>query len=36
MLIVGTDNARGINFYKKHGFKPRMSVGGGTVMVKEL
>ncbi len=36
MLIVGSDNARGINFYKKHGFKPLMSVGGGTVMAKEL
>ncbi len=36
MLIVGTGNVRGINFYKKNGFKVLMKTKDGTVMAKEL
>ncbi|MBQ7121859.1 MAG: GNAT family N-acetyltransferase [Clostridia bacterium] len=37
MLIVGTSNTRGINFYKKNGFKIKASLkNSGTVMAKEL
>ncbi len=36
MLIVGTSNKRGINFYKKNGFKKIRVLKGGTVMAKEL
>ncbi len=36
MLIVGTGNVRGINFYKKNGFKVLMKAKDGTVMAKEL
>ena len=36
MLIVGTSNTRGINFYKKNGFKVLHAFGSGTVMAKEL
>ncbi len=36
MLIVGTGNVRGINFYKKNGFTVRMKTKDGTVMAKEL
>lgn len=36
MLIVGTSNKRGINFYEKNGFKTIRVLKGGTVMAKEL
>ena len=37
MLVVGTGNTRGINFYKKNGFKIKASFkNSGTVMAKEL
>lgn len=37
MLVVGTSNTRGINFYKKNGFKILASFkSSGTVMAKEL
>ena len=36
MLIVGTSNTRGRNFYKKNGFKEIRTLKGGTVMGKEL
>ena len=36
MLIVGTENKRGINFYWKNGFKILRRFGGGTAMAKEL
>ena len=37
MLIVGTGNTRGINFYKKNGFKIKATLkNSGTVMAKEL
>ncbi len=37
MLIVGTSNIRGINFYKKNGFKTICALkSSGTVMAKEL
>lgn len=36
MLIVGTSNKRGINFYNKNGFKTVRVLKGGTVMAKEL
>ncbi len=36
MLIVGTSNTRGINFYKKNGFRIIRVVKSGTVMAKEL
>lgn len=36
MLIVGTGNKRGINFYKKNGFKTVRVLKSGTVMAKEL
>ena len=37
MLIVGTSNKRGINFYKKNGFKILCALkSSGTVMAKEL
>lgn len=37
MLVVGTGNVRGINFYKKNGFKILASFkNSGTVMAKEL
>lgn len=36
MLIVGTSNTRGINFYNKNGFKTICVLKGGTVMAKEL
>ncbi|MBQ2846868.1 MAG: GNAT family N-acetyltransferase [Clostridia bacterium] len=37
MLIVGTSNVRGINFYKKNGFKVICALKNtGTVMAKEL
>ena len=37
MLVVGTGNVRGINFYKKNGFKIKASFkNSGTVMAKEL
>ncbi len=37
MLVVGTSNTRGINFYKKNGFKIITSFkSSGTVMAKEL
>ena len=37
MLVVGTSNKRGINFYKKNGFKIITSFkSSGTVMAKEL
>lgn len=37
MLVVGTGNTRGINFYKKNGFKIITSFkNSGTVMAKEL
>ncbi len=37
MLIVGSGNTRGINFYKKNGFKIiRVFKNTGTVMAKEL
>lgn len=37
MLIVGTSNKRGINFYEKNGFKIIRSLkNSGTVMAKEL
>ncbi len=37
MLIVGTSNKRGINFYKKNGFKEICALkSSGTVMAKEL
>lgn len=36
MLIVGTGNTRGINFYKKNGFKILHSAKSGTAMAKEL
>lgn len=37
MLIVGTGNKRGINFYKKNGFKVLCALkSSGTVMAKEL
>ncbi len=36
MLIVGTSNKRGINFYQKNGFKIIRVLKGGTVMAKEL
>lgn len=37
MLVVGTGNTRGINFYKKNGFKTIISFkSSGTVMAKEL
>lgn len=37
MLVVGTSNKRGINFYKKNGFKILASFkSSGTVMTKEL
>ena len=36
MLIVGTSNKRGINFYNKNGFKIVRVLKGGTVMAKEL
>ncbi len=36
MLIVGTSNKRGINFYKKNGFSIIRVLKGGTVMAKEL
>ena len=37
MLIVGTDNVRGIKFYKKNGFKTLFAMKkSGTVMAKEL
>ncbi len=37
MLIVGTENVRGIKFYKKNGFKTLFAMKkSGTVMAKEL
>ena len=37
MLVVGTSNKRGINFYKKNGFGIKASFkNSGTVMAKEL
>lgn len=37
MLVVGTNNVRGINFYKKNGFRILASFkNSGTVMAKEL
>ena len=36
MLIVGTSHKRGINFYKKNGFRILRVLKGGTVMAKEL
>lgn len=37
MLIVGSSNTRGINFYKKNGFKILCALkSSGTVMAKEL
>ncbi len=37
MLIVGSSNYRGINFYKKNGFKVKCALKNtGTVMAKEL
>lgn len=36
MLIVGSGNSRGINFYKKNGFRVLLSAFGGTAMAKEL
>ena len=37
MLIVGTSNVRGINFYKKNGFRVLFTMKkSGTVMAKEL
>ncbi len=37
MLIVGTSNTRGINFYKKNGFRTLFTMkNSGTVMAKEL
>ena len=36
MLIVGSGNTKAVRFYKKNGFKVLCSMGGGTVMAKEL
>lgn len=36
MLIVGTENKRGINFYQKNGFDILRRFGSGTAMAKEL
>ena len=36
MLIVGTSNTRGINFYKKNGFRILHAFKDGTAMAKEL
>lgn len=36
MLVVGTSNKRGINFYKKNGFRIIRALKGGTVMAREL
>lgn len=36
MLIAGSRNTAAIRFYKRNGFKILCSLGGGTVMAKEL
>ena len=36
MLVVGTENKRGIKFYEKNGFKRLLTLPDGTVMAKEL
>lgn len=36
MLIVGSYNTKAVRFYKRNGFRVLCSLGGGTVMAKEL
>ena len=36
MLIVGSYNTKAVRFYKRNGFKVLCSLGGGTIMAKEL
>ena len=36
MIVVGTENKRGIKFYEKNGFKRLLTLPDGTVMAKEL